>query len=211
MNWKWLYDLIESFGYELEDYRRGTPATYLAIWRAVRGYTVTSPSRIFGLLGAVEYLTTHKVPGAVVECGVWKGGSMFAALRKLVELGDTSRPAYFFDLFEASTEQEVKERAAETRYRPELVTTIKGDVLATLDAIDTGTIALLRLDTNTYETTKRELEVLWPRLAPGGVLILDDYGHWPCFKRAVDEFFTAQGIKPWLHRIDYTGRIVVKA
>ena len=71
-------------------------------------------------------------------------------------------------------------------------------------------LALLRLDTDWYESTRHELEHLYPRLCDGGVLLLDDYGHWEGARRAVDEYFEAAGRAPLLARIDYTGRVAVK-
>jgi len=71
--------------------------------------------------------------------------------------------------------------------------------------------ALLRLDTDWYESTLHELEHLYPRLADGGVLIIDDYGHWEGARRAVDEYFSRHPPVPLLTRIDYTGRIAIKA
>jgi len=69
-------------------------------------------------------------------------------------------------------------------------------------------IALLRLDTDFYESTRAELEVLYPRLVPGGVLVVDDYGHWRGARKAVDEYFKGTPIL-W-SRIDYTARMSVK-
>jgi O-methyltransferase len=69
-------------------------------------------------------------------------------------------------------------------------------------------IALLRLDTDWYESTKVELEVLYPRLASGGILIVDDYGHWLGARKAVDEYFASAPV--FMSRIDYTARLVVK-
>ena len=71
-------------------------------------------------------------------------------------------------------------------------------------------IALLRLDTDWYASTKHELEHLYPRLEPGGVLIIDDYGHWPGARQAVDEYLAEHGISLLLGRIDNSGRIAVK-
>lgn len=71
-------------------------------------------------------------------------------------------------------------------------------------------IALLRLDTDWYESTKAEMEILFPRLAPGGVLILDDYGHWQGAQQAVDEYLKAHNLHYLMHRIDYTGRMLIK-
>jgi hypothetical protein len=69
---------------------------------------------------------------------------------------------------------------------------------------------VLRLDTDWYESTRHELEHLYPRLAAGGVLIIDDYGHWQGARRAVDEYLAATGARLFLSRIDYTGRLAVK-
>jgi O-methyltransferase len=71
-------------------------------------------------------------------------------------------------------------------------------------------IALLRLDTDWYESTRHEMEILFPRLCRGGVLIIDDYGHWQGARRAVDEYVKSHRLKLLLHPIDYTGRIAVK-
>jgi hypothetical protein len=70
-------------------------------------------------------------------------------------------------------------------------------------------ISVLRLDTDWYESTRAELEALYPRLSPGGILILDDYGHWGGAKKAVDEFFRDRP-RPLLQYTDYTGRMGVK-
>lgn len=73
-----------------------------------------------------------------------------------------------------------------------------------------GPLALLRLDTDWYESTKHEMDHLYPLLAPGGVLIVDDFGHWEGARRAVEEFFDTNGGSPLLARIDYAARIAVK-
>jgi O-methyltransferase len=78
------------------DFDRETVATI----EAVRPYTLTSPERIFALCQAVRYLHRAGIPGDVVECGVWRGGSMMAAARTLVGLGDTDRALYLYDTFE---------------------------------------------------------------------------------------------------------------
>jgi len=71
-------------------------------------------------------------------------------------------------------------------------------------------ISLLRLDTDFYESTKIELETLYPKLSSGGVLIIDDYGHWKGSRKAVDEYFELDKNFMWLHRIDYASRILIK-
>ena len=73
-----------------------------------------------------------------------------------------------------------------------------------------GEIALLRLDTDWYESTYHELKFLFPKLVKGGVLIIDDYGHWQGAREAVDQYFKENNIHMLLNRIDYTGRIGIK-
>jgi predicted kinase len=71
-------------------------------------------------------------------------------------------------------------------------------------------IALLRLDTDWYESTYHELVYLFPRLVTGGVLIIDDYGHWQGARKAVDQYIKENHLQLFLHRIDYTGVIAIK-
>jgi hypothetical protein len=87
---------------------------------------------------------------------------------------------------------------------------VEGDVLATLPAAAPPRLALLRLDTDWYASTRHELECLYPHLASGGVLIIDDYGYWAGSRKAVDDFFAHDPRRPLLHRTDFTGRVAVK-
>jgi O-methyltransferase len=87
---------------------------------------------------------------------------------------------------------------------------VEGDVAATIPATAPPQIALLRLDTDWYASTRHELEHLYPRITTRGVLIIDDYGYWSGARKATDEYFASLGARPLLHRIDYTGRICVK-
>ncbi len=105
---------------------------------------------------------------------------------------------------------EVKSNVTSTGYPEECVTIVEGDVVETLRSTAPERIALLRLDTDWYESTLAELEVLFPKLVSGGVCIIDDYGHWGGSRRAVDEYFARQSVKPLLSRIDYSGRMLVK-
>jgi O-methyltransferase len=88
---------------------------------------------------------------------------------------------------------------------------VKGDVAVTLSrpAQLPEKISVLRLDTDWFESTKIELEVLFPRLSSGGVLIIDDYGHWGGARKAVDEYF-GENARPFFQYIDNTARVGVK-
>lgn len=110
-----------------------------------------------------------------------------------------------------ATLDEVRLNVAGTGYPADRLHFIKGKVEATLPAsMPAGPIALLRLDTDWYESTRHELVHLYPRLVRGGVLIIDDYGHWAGARKAVDEYFAAHPPALLLNRIDYTARIAVK-
>lgn len=106
------------------------------------------------------------------------------------------------------TLDEVKQNLGLTGYAMDRVSFHVGDVRHTLAEAMIPVIALLRLDTDFYESTKAELEHLYPRVVKGGFVIVDDYGHFLGAKKAVDEYLQTNGVTPFLHRIDYTGRLI---
>jgi O-methyltransferase len=95
-------------------------------------------------------------------------------------------------------------------YPEEQIHFVEGPVEETVPGSAPAELALLRLDTDWYESTKHELEHLYPRLARGGVLILDDYGYWQGARRAVDEYLAGLDSPLLLNRIDHTARIALK-
>jgi hypothetical protein len=107
-------------------------------------------------------------------------------------------------------EEQVRETVLSTGYPAERIHIVRGPVEDTIPAHAPERLALLRLDTDWYESTRHELEHLYPRLSDGGVLIIDDYGHWEGARRAVDEYFSSTAAPLLLNRIDYTGRVAVK-
>lgn len=238
--------VLNSMGYGVVRMATNFSAQELSVMERVKGLTATGPGRIVGLMDAVKYITANRISGAVMECGVWRGGSVMAALYTLVGLGDTSREVYLCDTFEGMSPptgkdvmfdgttaesvlagvdkqegvdncwcfaglESVRQNILKTGYPAARLHFIKGKVEDTLPAGAPEQIALLRLDTDWYESTKHEMEHLYPRLADNGVLIIDDYGHWKGARQAVDEYFEAQGFRPLLGRLDYTGRMMVKS
>lgn len=105
---------------------------------------------------------------------------------------------------------EVIQNVFSLSYPKRLIKFVKGPVEETLLKESPDKIALLRLDTDWYDSTKAELEILFPKLVKGGILIIDDYGHWKGCKLAVDEYFTQIKKPIFLHRIDYSGRLMIK-
>lgn len=105
----------------------------------------------------------------------------------------------------------VRRNMGSTGYPSERIRYIKGPVEETIPSQSPPMpIALLRLDTDWYASTRHELFHLFPLLAPKGVLIIDDYGHWSGARKAVDEFLAEQPQTYYLHRIDYSGRMLIK-
>lgn len=213
-----------------------------AIVARVDPFTMTSLERRASLLGAVDHIVRHRIAGDIVECGVWRGGSMMAAALALMARGDTSRQLYLYDTFEGMSAPTAEDRSVggesaqaqldrtrrgegvwceaglddvqanlwSTGYPREQIHFIQGKVEDTIPRTMPSRIALLRLDTDWYESTRHELAHLYPLLARHGVLIVDDYGHWHGARQAVDEYFAASAEPVFLHRVDYTARLIVK-
>ena len=97
-----------------------------------------------------------------------------------------------------------------TGYPSDRLVFVKGMVESTVQEVRTERLALLRLDTDWYHSARAALHYLYPKLVPGGVLIIDDYGHYKGQRQAVDEYFREIGCTPLLHRIDYSCRVMVK-
>jgi len=109
-----------------------------------------------------------------------------------------------------ATLEKVKENISLTGYPADKINFVKGKVEDTIPKILPKKIALLRLDTDWYESTYHELTYLFPLLCKGGVLIIDDYGHWAGAREAADKYLKENNIHILLNRIDYTGRIAIK-
>lgn len=208
----------------------------------VRPYTMTSPDKLHALISAARYVHAHDIPGAIVECGVWRGGSMHSVARTLDARGDHSRDLYLFDTYEGMPPPSDRDVRADGSTAADLLAkTSKSSLVwavATLDDVRSGfeenisypaekihyvvgkvedtipgeapdQIAILRLDTDWYASTKHELEHLWDRLSPGGVLIIDDYGSWQGSREATDEWLAETGVPLLLMRAG-RARVAVK-
>lgn len=220
-----------------------TPADKACISFA-RPYTMTSLEGLCALINAVKYVAKVGIEGDVVECGVWRGGSMAAAARTLTEMRCTNRRLYLFDTFAGmpepgeqdvnfagesagvryrehggegeqsawcqASEAEVKQVMSASGYDETRIHLVKGRVEETIPAQAPEKISLLRLDTDFYGSTRHELEHLWPRLSRGGVIIIDDYGHWQGARAAADEYFSRCGTMILLQRVDYSVRLAVR-
>lgn len=217
---------------------------FLPILKRCQPATMTSIERLYGLYKSVAYVSAARIPGDIVECGVWRGGSMMCAAMTLRQAEDTDRRLFLYDTFEgmvpplladvdvsgqpAAARLSMEQRSEDSRiwayapietvhynmastgYPEERIVYVRGPVEKTIPETMPDAIAVLRLDTDWYASTRHELEYLFPRLVRGGVLIIDDYGHWKGARRAVDEYFDGGTEKILLNRIDYTGRVGVR-
>lgn len=210
---------------------------FLALWKETQPFTMISVERAWALVQALRYISGAGIPGDIVECGVWKGGACLLASHILHRLCRREGFIWLYDTFSGMTApgsedkiagsgQAMDERNPEGWWAASVddvlqtlkqspldmsrFKLVKGDVKHTLKQQKPQQIALLRLDTDWYESTLAELQMLYPLLSPGGVLIIDDYGHFSGAKKAVDHFFADIGLVPLLHRSDYTGRVFVK-
>ena len=195
-------------------------------------YTMTSIDRIKSLFDSLEYIRLNNIDGDIVECGVWKGGNILGCIEYCKYYG-VEKTFWLYDTFSGMSKSsmydvdlngsdgrhwegkcdamlnEVKMLINKTNYPTNKVKFIAGDICQTLmleKNIPTN-ISLLRLDTDWYESTKKELEILYPKLSKNGVLIIDDYGHWKGCRKAVDGYF---GDGFLFESIDYTGIKIIK-
>lgn len=208
------------------------------IYTEARGISVSTPQAIVSLARAVRYVIETNIPGDLVECGVFQGGSILVMIRQLLLMNVTNRNIYLYDTFEGMTKpteadvyytgekaldawehlqnnwvkcglEEVKARIYATGYPQDLIHFIQGPVEQTIPQTTPDSIALLRLDTDFYESTKHELTHLWPLVNQRGIMIIDDYGAFTGSQKATDEYFESIP-RPYLNRIDEHVRLAVK-
>lgn len=193
------------------------------IYQISSPYTMTSLEKMERLYESIVYINENNIEGAYVECGVYKGGSIMNMALTQLNFAKMVH-IYLYDTFTGMTHpgefdinyrgvpaskilkrpskkgicslEQVKKNVSLTSYPQEFLHYCPGDVAITLKANVPEKIALLRLDTDWYVSTKIELEVLYPRLTKGGVLILDDYGYWRGARKATDDYFSSIGITP---------------
>ena len=210
-----------------------------------KDYTQVSVERMYSTWQAVRYVTSANIPGALVECGVWRGGNLLLMATALLQLNIVDREIWGYDTFEGMSpptefdkdiynrpaaellqgldkipdvanvwnvapEEGVRKVIGTVPYPSHQFRLVRGRVEETVPKIIPRRIAVLRLDTDWYESTLHELIYLFPLLEKKGGIIIDDYGHWEGARKAVDEYFSGDGPRILLNRIDYTGRMGVK-
>jgi O-methyltransferase len=209
---------------DLETYRRGREAhrrLYL------EGYTMLGSRRGRALHRLAGKVVRNRVPGALVDCGVWNGGSTI-----LMALGAPDRDLWAFDSFAGLPEPSEVDGRRSFQYAGDCVGSevrLKEGMARYADASrlhvrpgwfedtlreatrDVRRVALLHCDGDWYDSVRLTLETFYPLVNPGGYVVIDDYGTWPGARRATDEYRRAVGDRSRLRRIDHTGRYWRKA
>ncbi|MEB3178124.1 MAG: TylF/MycF/NovP-related O-methyltransferase [Nostocaceae cyanobacterium] len=217
----------------------GKDLVFMDLFQQVSPYTMTSVEALFALYTSVNYVIDRQIPGDIVECGVWRGGSALLAALILKARNISDRKLYLYDTFQGMptpTEFDVDKYGRSgfemmEQYGDDIgwcyalledvktafwshnfdfeINFVPGDVLETLKTTKPETISVLRLDTDWYESTAFEFQQLYPRLSTRGVLIIDDYGCWAGSRKATDDYFR-EVPAPMLTRIDKEVRLGIK-
>lgn len=198
-----LHALLDAVRYVL---RAGIPGDFVECG-VYRGASMMATARVCKAAGETArelwlYDTFEGMPEPQARDVTDNGGSAIEKFARLKEGGGS-------DWCRAPLD-EVKRNVERTGYPLERIHYVKGLVENTIPGIIPERIALLRLDTDFYSSTKHELEHLYPRLAPGGILIVDDYGRWLGARQATDEYLAQHGLRLHLQRLDVTARLAVK-
>ncbi len=198
----------------------------LTLFRQVSSHTKVSREKLNRLYDLAHQIDRESVPGAIVECGVFKGGAA-----ALLAHAAPSRDIYLFDSFEglpppgakdgqqaldayqagwcAGSEDEVRQIFGRLRLLSPHVHFVKGWFQDTFPQTTVGAIALLHVDADWYDSVRLCLERFWDDVAPGGFVVFDDYARWEGCTRAVDEFLAARALGP-LQRTGSAGHYLRK-
>jgi O-methyltransferase len=195
------------------------------IERMVRPYTLVGPERIRNLHALALRIESEGIPGDVIECGVCNGGTA-AVMARSATHSRFERTLWLFDSFQGMPEatevdgseakayvgqvlgstKRVRELLRKAGANPERVKIIEGWFEDAFPTVAISQIALLNIDADWYQSVKLCLETFYDRVVPGGFVSIDDYGHWPGCRKAVDEFFAARQLPYTLQEVDYTAR-----
>ncbi len=200
-----MYSLYLSMNYIIDNRLEGDLAE-CGVWRGGSSMMMALMLKQKGITDKKIYLyDTYEGMSAPTEFDTTARG-----VKASTVMTGTSRSKSADSIWCYSPLDEVKGNLYSTGYPKENLFFVQGKVEDTLPDIKPGKLCMLRLDTDFYESTKIELEQLYPLLIEKGILIIDDFGHWDGVKKAVREYFEAHDHHPLLQRIDYTARMMIK-
>ena len=203
--------LLQTWLARLAEYR---------VSRLIRRNTMVTPDRIQSLARLAQRLEDEQIPGDIVECGVYKGGTA-ALLARTATHSSLPRTVWLFDVFRGmppataadgpgaadwvgnlkSSTRRVERLLRRTGADLSRIRIVPGLFQQTFASVRIPQIALLNLDADWYESVKLCLETFYDSVAPRGFISIDDYGSWPGCRLAVDEFFRARSLSFPLHAV----------
>lgn len=189
------------------------------------GYSMIGRKRMDNLQACVETALRDRVPGDLIETGVWRGGAVMLMKAILRANGVTDRTVWIADSFAGlpkpdsasdGTDYSQNKFLAVSRRRVQAnferfglmddkVRFLEGWFSDTLPGAPIGQLAVLRLDGDLYSSTMDALVSLYPKVSKGGFVIVDDYFGWPGCKRAIHEYLLGRGESPAIQAIDEDG------
>ncbi len=200
------------------------------VWPPIEGAeTMIGLRRLDNLQYCVTEVLQRSVPGDLIETGVWRGGATIFMRAVLKAYGDTRRVVWVADSFQGFPRPDPERYPADAGDRhcmmPELAVSLEqvkanitryglldeqvrflpGWFRDTLPNAPIERLAVVRLDSDLYESTMEALRSLYPKVSAGGFVIVDDYGYSPSCRAAVEDFRAEHGITEALEHIDWTG------
>jgi O-methyltransferase len=191
--------------------------------------TMIGLRRLDNVEHCVRRVHADGVPGDLIETGVWRGGASIFMRAVLRALGDTERTVWVADSFQGLPKpdesrypadagdrhwreptlavplEQVKANFAKYGLLDDQVRFLVGWFHETLPSAPIERLAVIRLDGDMYESTIVALRALYPKLSPGGYVIVDDWGAIPACRRAVEDFRREAGVTDPIQEVDWTG------
>ena len=191
-------------------------------------HTMAKNGNLLNLHRLAGHVAAEKIPGDLVECGVWNGGSSAIMGKALMECGGLKgRRLWLFDSFEGVPKpgekdgwfertfyfkgwnkgdiQHVREAFARLNVPMDNVRIVPGWFNQTLKSSAVERIALLHIDADWYDSVRDILEAFYERVVPGGFVVLDDYGSWQGCRSAVHDFISMHGLAVKIVRVSRIG------
>lgn len=188
--------------------------TFEALWAQVEPFTTVTKAQGFALHEAVNHTVRADIRGAFVDCGVGQGGSSMVITLTLLGHGITDRVILLFDPFAGDADlTQVQANIRTTGYPPKAVGYIKGDTARTLPHERIKKIALLRLNSDSFDAMTAQLAHLYPAASAGAPVILTGCAPAQDARKAVDAFLDAErsaGRAHFLAPLDDTTRMFIK-
>ena len=193
-------------------------------YRTVMPYTMVDLRRLRNLSALAHQIEALGIAGDIVECGACNGGSG-ALLARIAIRSIYRRHVWLLDSFEglpaatavdgdhaaeytgacAGEVDNVRAVLRRSGVPEDRVTIVKGWFAQTVPSLEVGSIALLHIDADWYESVRIALDHLYDKVETCGFIVVDDYGYWEGCRTAIHDFFAERGVNPLLRDVDGIG------